>query len=259
MNVPVEYNGEELFLLEGSVSEVHVAATTVNILEQIQKRSRKKNLAVGRTAALTEMHGIVATSAALPLYEGEDVHNFACILKNSVMCGTFKDADKLRNKDVILAVVSKRGDIYFVHSLRRISDDLFMLPLNAVRGPDALFRSCMRVAWNITRVVWIILGVTIYSYISIAYPGRGQYWIFILFTLLAPPLVMFPMELMTYRAMESAGDYAEAIFKVFGIPRPASFDATKEQSIFDAQGGTFLAPNFAKSLTEHKRKFKIRD
>ena len=52
MNPAIEYDGEEMVFVDGTLSELHVAETTVNVLEQIQKRSRQKNLAKGVASAL---------------------------------------------------------------------------------------------------------------------------------------------------------------------------------------------------------------
>ena len=187
------------------------------------------------------------------------MHNFAFRIGDKIVCGTFRDADKLRCNDRVFAIVAKRGEIFFAHSLRRMSDDLFMLPLNAVRGPDALFRSCMRVAWYFTLFLRVFIGLLLYTHLSMAYPGREFGWFHILFTLLVPPLIMFPFEFWTYQTMGSTGDYAEAIFRAYGIPRPESFDVTKDMTLFENHGATFFSLNFAQSLAEHKRKFRIKE
>ena len=71
--------------------------------------------------------------------------------------------------------------------------------------------------------------------------------------------MMFPTEILTYRAMGPAGDYAETIFRLYGIPRPSDFDAMKGMAQFEGHGGVFPAINGAKALEEHKTKFKIKD
>jgi hypothetical protein len=38
------------------------------------------------------MHGMVANAAALALYDGEDMHNFAAVVGAHVLCGTFEHA-----------------------------------------------------------------------------------------------------------------------------------------------------------------------
>jgi hypothetical protein len=67
------------------------------------------------------------------------------------------------------------------------------------------------------------------------------------------------MEWWTYQTMDSSSDYADAIFKVYEIPKPESFDATKEQTSFEQLGTYFNAPNYVTALAEHKRKFGIKD
>jgi hypothetical protein len=63
----LEFDGEELFLVEGNLTELHTARTTVNLLAQVEQRFQTKNLAAGVAAAVGGMHGMLANSAMLAL------------------------------------------------------------------------------------------------------------------------------------------------------------------------------------------------
>lgn len=67
----------EMFVVEGTLKELQIARTTQNLLEQIETNVRAKGLAGGVGAAAGGMYGMVANAAAVVLYEGEDLHNFA--------------------------------------------------------------------------------------------------------------------------------------------------------------------------------------
>lgn len=83
----VEFNGEELFVLEGRISELQISETTENLLKQIQGNSREKAAAVGAAAALAGMANIVTSSSALVFYDGEDTYNFAALVNGKdVVC-----------------------------------------------------------------------------------------------------------------------------------------------------------------------------
>lgn len=148
---------EVFFTVEGILTEFHMAATTVNLLSKIDKNIERKNLAGGGAAAINGMPGTLATSAMLSLYDGEDMHNFAGLVNGEVVCGTFDDADKIKDGDIVKLVVTRRGDVLHVHSLLRIEDSLLLMPLNAYCGERAFFGSCMRFARNMTLFVWFVL------------------------------------------------------------------------------------------------------
>jgi len=102
--IMANYGGEDLFLVEGTLSELQVARTKLNLLAQIEKHLQAKNLASGVTGAVSVMYGMVANSAALALYDGEDMYNFAAVVGEHIVCGTFENADQFKNGEAIKAV-----------------------------------------------------------------------------------------------------------------------------------------------------------
>lgn len=250
------FGNEELFLIEGCLSNLQTAHTTQNLLEEIQQYAQAKNLAGGIAAAASDMYGMVANSAALALYDGEDTVNFAGVLGERIVCGTFRDADKMVDGDQIKAVVSKRGDVLYAHSVLCKRRQILMLPLMTFAGEKALFRHCMSVAFWACVFAWVVMG-GIFSYLWLTDTKpieMAEFFFFGGMILVFPPLMMYPMEIWNYRTVRSYGYYASAIFKLLGVPRPDDFDSRKGITMIEDD---FIATSFEKALAKHKAKFKI--
>lgn len=158
------YGGEDLFVVEGPLQALQVARTTVNLLEQIEKNLPAKNLASGVAGVVGGMHGMVANAAALALYDGEDMYNFAAAVGEHVVCGTFEHADQFRNGEPIKAVVSKREGVLFVHAIMQSQTKQFYMPPGVFAGDRALLQHCMKVALGFTIALWIVFfGAALFS------------------------------------------------------------------------------------------------
>lgn len=225
-----EASAEDLFLIEGKLSELQIARSKVNLLEQMEKHLQAKNALSGAAAAASGMYGQAANAVALALYEGEDVYHFAAALGEQVICGTFEHANFLREGDPIKAVVSKdEGGVLFVHAIMHAETQQFYMPLNTFAGDGAFFKSCMRVAKGFTVYLWIFLSIICCGVIYFgSAPFSYKSLLFILFVaIIPPPIIMYASELWTYYSMKGGGAYAEAIFKTFGFPKPRDIDLTK--------------------------------
>jgi hypothetical protein len=227
---PLRHEGEGLFLVQGTLSELHVARTSVNLLEQIDANVRSKSTATGVAGALGGMHGVVANSAALALYAGEDSYNFAALLGEQVICGSFPHADQFKNGEKVKAVVSRRGEVLYVHAIMNAATQRFYMPMNVFSGTGGFFRNCMRIAWRFTIVGWAFFGLLaiftgLFSDSQIGYHGKVFAAVFFA---LFPPLVMFPFEYWTYRSFRGGGTYGEAIFRVFGFRDVMDIDLTRD-------------------------------
>lgn len=153
---PLQFADEELFLIEGTLSGLQIASTTVNLLEKIEGNVKAKSMVAGAVAVLGEMHGMVANAAGVALYEGEETYNFAGLLNGRVICGAFQHADKIQDGDRVRAVVSKRGEVLFTHAIMNAQTQEFYMPLNVFSSVDGLLRHCMRVAIGFTIFGWIV-------------------------------------------------------------------------------------------------------
>jgi hypothetical protein len=257
---PLHYDGDDLFLVEGTLTELQTSRTTVNLLAQLDKRAQAKNLATGVAAAVGDMHGQLANSAMLALYDGEDMYNFAGLLGEQVVCGTFERGDAFQSGDTIKAVVSKRGDVLKAHAVLRERDQMLFMPLSCVRGDKAHFWSCMRHARN------SCIGVLLVSFSILAFlilnsdkqKNLADYWpLFALASIV--PLMIFPMEYWTYRTTKYMGEHASAIFKVFGVPRADELDLMKAMHYKypEDETGVNGAFNFKKALDLHAKRLGL--
>jgi hypothetical protein len=257
---PLNYEGEELFLVEGMLSEVQHAYTRVNLLEQIEKRAQAKNLATGVAAAVSGMHGVLANSAMLAMYDGEDMVNFAGLLGDQVICGTFQKADAFKNGDRIKAVVSNRGEVLSTHAVMRENDKMLFMPLSTMRGEMAHFWSCMKHARNVCLFGWIFFfGMFTFFILNSEKQKYFTNYIFLFGLAFVIPLFMFPMEYWTFKSTRIAGERASAIFKVFGFPRPDDVDLMTaiHYKFPEDNSGVNGVANYEKVLEQHAKRFNL--
>ena len=253
------FEGEELFQIEGTLSEVQHARTTVNLLAQIEKHVTAMSLASGLAAAAGGMHGMLANSAMIALYDGEDTFNFAGLLGTQVVCGTFEGADTFRDGDHIKAVVSKRGEVLYAHAVMRENDKMLFMPLTTLAGKSAHFRYCMRSAWRACIFAWVFLGLAVGYFLTDGSRTLSlEAIIFVIsFFFIVPPLLTFSMELWTYRSTRYLGERASALFKVLGFPKPDHLDLTDFIHVY-MPGDTYGARrafNYEKALQQHVKRY----
>jgi hypothetical protein len=221
-----KFNGETLFLVEGPLSELVASATTGNLLEGLQKRMHRKTTSVEAVAAWVEMQQIVATSASMVFYEGENTHNFAAFLNNrDVVCGTFNGAETLENGENVRLVVSNRSGAMFVHAVYRLKAKVLLMPSTTFNGDHAHFRACMRIGQNIM-LGGIALCFGMFALFSVwgDAPLRTDrlFGLSVLFIAI-PAAIGFGTEYLTFKSTRSLGLYASAIFKALGIPGADDF------------------------------------
>jgi hypothetical protein len=225
-----QVTADDLFLVTGTLSELQVARSKVNLLEQMEKHLQAKNALSGAVAAASGLYGQAANAVALALYEGEDVYHFAAALGEQVICGTFEHANFLKEGDPIKAVVSKDAEgVLFVHAIMHAETQQFYMPLNTFSGDGALFKHCMAVAKGFTIYLWIFILLVFFGIQIFDDESRklSTKIIFLLISFVLPPIIMYSTELWMYYSMKGGGAYAEAIFKTFGFPTPRDIDLTK--------------------------------
>jgi hypothetical protein len=252
----VEFNGQEFFLIEGRIDAYESAHKTADLLTCVRESALRKGLSTATAAAIARMHQ--AIGAAHVLHDCDYKFNFAALVGDQVICGVFEEAHNLRSGDVISAVVCTQGEVLYVHSLRRNSDNLLLLPATDLCGRLAYLNRCMRAAWKLTALMWIFFGAIAIGFLALDASGTPGLLFIMLFAVLVPPLFVFPMELWTYwRSDPSAGGYAEMIFKVYGIPFADGFDALKGMDFFSGPTEGFFALNCEKAFQEHRKRFEI--
>lgn len=256
-SLPVAFDGEELFVLQGAINQLHLARSSVNLLEKIEENLASKNSAAGIIAALTGMHGVLASSMTLSMYDGEETFNFAGIIDDKVVFGSFALADKIKNNDVVKAVVAKRGDAFYIHSLVRVADDLMMLPLSTFAGDRAFFKNCMKFAWRCCIFLWLVFFFAFYFMGTEKFFQSSAIPLIVSLCFLMP-LFCFPFEYRTYKSMKYYGLYASAIFKTLDLPRPDDLDARIGMTHYRDEGYGFGGINLKFALEKHMKKFNIK-
>jgi len=254
----LEFDNEDLFVLEGKIFEFQVAKSSHNLLAKIDEKLTAKNMAVGTAAALSDMHGILTNSLTLSLYDGEDLHNFAGMVKEQVVFGSFSIADKIKNEDSVRIVVSKRGDAFYVHSLTRITDDLLMLPLMVFCGDKAFFRSCMKVAWRLCLLIWTFFVTSLYFLLDKSFYSSDDVP-FVALLVIGVPLLCFPFEYRTYKSMKYYGLYGSAIFRAYDLPRPDDLDVRSGMMHYKDDSYGYGGINVRLAIENHKKKYNIGD
>lgn len=254
----MEFDNENLFVLEGKIFELQVARSSKNLLEKFDERLKSKNIGVEAVAALSDMHGVLANSLKLSLYDGEELYNFAGIINEQVIFGSFAIADKISNEDMLRIVVSKRGEALYVHSLLRVTDNLLMLPLMVFCGDKAFFRSCMRFAWRCALLIFGFFIVSLCFLLDKKFYSSGDVW-FVATLVIGIPLLCFPFEYRTYKSMKYYGLYGSAIFRAYGLPHPDDLDVRSGMTHYEDDSYGYGGINLKSALENHKKKYAITD
>ncbi|SEO63405.1 hypothetical protein SAMN05428959_1144 [Duganella sp. CF517] len=252
----LEFDNEEFFILEGKISELQIAKSSQNLLEKIDGRIKGGSIAVGTVAALTDMHGVLANSLTLSLYDGEDLFNFAGLVEGYIVFGSFSKADKIKNEDKVRIVVSKRGEALYVHSLLKLEDHLLLLPLMVFSGDKAFFRSCMKFAWRCCLLVWTFLIVCLYFSLDQKFYSSDKV-VFVAILVFVLPLFFFPFEYRSYKSMRYYGLYGSAIFKAYDLPRPDDIDIRSGMTHYKDESYGFGGINLETALEGHRKKYGI--
>ncbi|MEG0879723.1 MAG: hypothetical protein RSH52_00405 [Janthinobacterium sp.] len=248
---------ENFFAVEGRLTEFHVAATNVNLLSAIESSLAEKNSAGGVSAVLNGMPGALANAAMLSFYDGEDMYNFAGIVNGKVVCGVFRDADKIKDGDIVKLVVTQIKDVLYVHSLLRIDDSFFMMPMNAYCGERAFFWSCMKFARNMTLFFWIVAYAGFFLSIDVSLE-KNEHIIAACGAIFFLPLIFcFPFECWSFRTMRDYSIYATKIFVALGFPRPEDFDMREGATLFKDHSYGFIGYSCELALKKHRSKYKI--
>lgn len=217
-----DHEGEQLFLIEGTVQDLQIAHTTVNLLEQIKENNKGKQTIAGAVLAANDMYGMAANAASLIFYDGEDMDNFACYIGDELVGGIFSHPLSIANGDHLKAVVSRRGNMYFVHGLARPADHSAWMPINTFQGQKAMLRKLMKfpVGWG---VFMGLISSIVALWIALE-KGDSRAWWMIPISLVLSYVIHLLDGIWSYKSFKDYGKRAAAIFTVFGFPDPDDFD-----------------------------------
>jgi hypothetical protein len=251
----------DLFLAEGVLHEVQHSRTKVNLLALVEKNVATKSLSSGVAAAVSGMPGIMANSAMVALYDGEDMYNFAALLGDKVLCGTFESGNAFDDGDRVKAVVSKQGDALLAHAVMRDDDKMLFMPAGCHAGHRALLRQCMKHAWNMCRWGWVVLGLFwlfFFGKYSTSEASTQELVLIATSSVVGPMLLTFGMEYWTFRSLRSSGEQASAILRVLGFPEPSELNLLPYLTTTRAPDNEYRnlsAFNYERALSDHAKRF----
>ena len=141
---------EELFLVEGVLSNLQYEQGTANLLAKVDKHYKRNAVVTGVAAAVGDLYGQAANAAALAMYDGEETQNFICLIGDQVACGQFAGAESLPEGETVKAAVSRKGDVLYVHAVMDEKKELVW-----IQHP-----------WGTTAEVWVNIKLGIGAYLA---------------------------------------------------------------------------------------------
>lgn len=205
----------ETFVIEGDISELQVALGRENLLAQIAPHYQTGSAVTGIGAVLGGFHGQVAAAASVAMYDGEDTENFACLIGQQVMCGTFGGASKLPVGKKVKAVVSKQGDVLVARGI--LSEDMGLVWVSHAWGSKAERMANFKIAIWCFCFVMVCLAVSVYilgiktGMSELETLGWGA---------VAAGVLCFGVALSAGRTMNALADPATDIFRKLGFADP---------------------------------------
>lgn len=221
----IELKCNDLFTIEGAIVNFKSAPGKINLLRQIQTGGNAENVVSGVVGALNDMYGMVANSAMLAMYEGEDVDNFIFQIDDKIVCGSLENAHLLKDGDTIKAVVRRDKEIFIAEAIQRPADSLMWMPSPIFTGKKTLFYREMHHSYLVFSL--LLAGYLLYLF----YVGairQGEFYardvLGFLFVVLAVSLGVFGIDFWTYKDLRPFANRAELIFKALDFPDPEKFD-----------------------------------
>jgi hypothetical protein len=244
-----------IFTVEGTIQALKLAPGVANLIEDLQKGS----YFTGVIAGLGGEAGVLANSASLAMYDGEDVEHIALLLNGMLAVGTFEWLRELKVGDEVNLVVSEIHDgPLFVHAILRKNDQLLWTPISVDHTRRGWIVHAAKLGGLILSFTWLMCGLCFLTSKGSSL-NTMDLMIVVLFPLILIAFVMF----MSTRGVMHFGKEAEDIFQALGVPeferfkiKPYSFlkrhlfddiDASKKGHIF----------YFSEALSAHKKRFRL--
>ena len=205
----------ETFVIEGIITELEVALGRENLLAQIAPRYQTGSVVTGLGSVLGGFHGQVAAAASVALYDGEYTENFACLIDQQVMCGTFGGASKLPVGKKVKAVVSKHGDALVARGI--LSEDDGLVWVSHAWGSKAERMANFKIAlWCFCFTMVCLTACTFFLGV---YPGMGELET-LLWGAVVTGVLCFGNALLSSGTMDALADPATDIFRKLGFADP---------------------------------------
>ncbi len=206
---------DAVFAIEGTLSELHVALGTENLLKRVSQHYKSHAVLTGAGAVVGDLFGQAANAASLAMYDGEDTQNFACLIDGQVMCGQFGGAEWLKQGNRIKAVVSKQGDVLYARAIMDEQQELLWI--------GHPWGSKAEAAANWTLALWCFLfgmfGMAT-MYLIAEGAGSWSFWEMILTIGLIGGALCIVVALWSNRDMQGLASPSTKAFQLLGFSEP---------------------------------------
>ena len=206
---------DEMFIVEGVISNLEVAQGTENLLQKLDKRYKGKSALTGVGAVVGGMYGQVANAAMLAMYNGEDTENFICKIDEQVVCGTFGGASKLPQGKKVKAVVQKQGDVLVAKGI--LSEDKGFVWISHAWGWKAERATNFKLAW--WAYAFGMLGMFLIGGMVLGF-GADAFWELIQITAIGGAVICFGLAFWNSSTMNTFADPATEVFRKLGFANP---------------------------------------
>jgi hypothetical protein len=252
----------QMFTVEGAIQALKIANGKVNLIEDIQKGA----FFTGVAAGLSGQAGMLANSASLAMYDGEDVEHVALLINGQLAVGTFEYLDDIHVDDEVKLVVTQLEDgPLFVHAILRLKDQLLWTPYSIVHTRLGWIFHAIKLCGGLLIAGWIGLAIMIgMQGSSIMTIGTAdQLTIF-----LGGLFMMSFVGYMSTRSVMELGEKAENIFQALGVANFKRFKIKPYSLMMDYSPATLSAGpsnrsrkgyvfKFDQALAAHEKKFRL--
>lgn len=245
----------EILIIEGHIQALRIANGTVNLVKDIQKGAWFTGLAAG----LAGQVGVLASSASLALYEGDDVEHIALLINDKLAIGTFEWLEDIKVDDEVQLVVSEivNGPL-FIHAILRKTDQLLWMPFSVARTRFSWSMHGVKLSALGVAGTWFMFGM---YFIFRSDPFPAQQDLIVSTTLLV--LIMAFVGFMSTSGMMPLGQQAEDIYLALGVPKHEKFKITPFSLMnldFMKESDQFKKSyifKFDEALKNHRRKYRL--
>jgi hypothetical protein len=247
---------DEMFLVEGFLSELHVESGTENLLTRIDKHYRGKAVLTAAGAAVGDLFGQAATAASLVMYDGEDTQNFACLIGDEVMCGQFGGAEWLKVGSRIKAVVSRRKAVLYAHAL--MDEKQGLLWVGHAWGSKAEARANWKIAW--WAYLFQLVGMTLLGASILGLSDK--FYLLVRVSFFGMAALCFGIAFWTTRTMRGLSDPSTEVFRLLGFANPESVNLNNHQIALvtsrdfrkEIKANEQAEPALGYDMAEHRRR-----
>ena len=245
----------KLFAIDGIIQALRITPGIVNLIEDIQKGANF----TGIVAGLTGEAGVLANSASLVMYDGDDVEHIALLINSQLAVGTFEWLRDLKVGDDVKLIVSEicEGPL-FLHAILRRNDQLLWTPFAVDHTRRGWILHAIKLAALILSLTWLMFGS--FFLFDRNFIQTAEEWLFFVFGSLG--LITF-ITVMSATGVMQLGKQAEEIFQALCVPefkrfriKPYSLSKLRLTDDPDAhkKGHIF---RLSDALAAHKKRFHL--